>query len=79
LDDQLLAEAKRLAAQTGRTFTAVVEDALREMLVRRKRAVKQVPMSLKTASGRGLLPGIDLDDSDAMLDVMADADGPARR
>ena len=77
LDDQLLAETKQLAAQTGRTLTAVVEDALRETLARRKRSVERAPVSLKTVSGRGLLPGIDLDDSAALLDIMARADGSA--
>ncbi len=79
LDNQLLAETKQLAAQSGRTVTAVVEDALREMLARRRRTVKRVTVSLKTASGCGLLPGIDLDGSAALLDVMAEADGPAGR
>lgn len=33
LDDQLLLEAKKHAAQTGRTLKAVIEDALREALI----------------------------------------------
>ena len=77
LDDQLLAETKLLAAQTGRTLTAVVEDALRETLARRKRSAERSPVSLKTVPGRGLLPGIDLDDSASLLDIMAKLDGPA--
>ena len=36
LDDPLLAEAKKYAADNGRTLTAVIEDALRETLARRK-------------------------------------------
>ena len=35
LDDHLYAEAKKFAAETGRTFSSVVEDALREALSRR--------------------------------------------
>lgn len=31
LDDQLLKEAKQLAAQSGRSLTSVIEDALREI------------------------------------------------
>ena len=77
LDEQLLAETKQLAARTGRTLTAVIEDALRETLARRKRSVEREPVSLKTVSGRGLLPGIDLDDSASLLGIMAEADGPA--
>ena len=76
LDDHLLAEAKLLAVQTGRTLTSVLEDALREMLARRKLSANRMPVSVKTVSGRGLLPGIDLDDSASLLDTMAKADGP---
>ena len=35
LDDQLLADAKRLAQQSGKTLTAIIEDALCERLARR--------------------------------------------
>ena len=38
LDDNLLAEVKLLAARSGRSMTAVIEDALREMLARRQSA-----------------------------------------
>ncbi len=77
LDEQLLAETKQLAARTGRTLTAVIEDALREMLARRRLSANRMPVSVKTVLGRGLLPGIDLDDSASLLDTMAKADGPA--
>jgi hypothetical protein len=36
LDDRLLAEAKKHGAETGRSLTALVEDALRETLARRR-------------------------------------------
>lgn len=35
LDDTLLRQAKRLAAETGQSLTAVIEDALREVVGRR--------------------------------------------
>ena len=41
LDDALLAEAKQVAARTGRSLTAVVEDALRQSLYRRDPATRQ--------------------------------------
>jgi len=41
LDDDLLAATKHLAAQTGRTLTAVIEDALREALMRRRLKKRQ--------------------------------------
>ncbi len=79
LDDQLLAEAKRLAARTGRSLTAVIEDALRETLARQERAAERLPVRLTTVSGKGLQPGVDLDDSASLLDLMGRFDGPDRR
>ena len=70
LDPALLAEAKKLAAATRRTLTAVLEDALREAVSRRRRRAKSSPPKLTIVDGRGVRPGIDLDDSAALLDVM---------
>ena len=70
LDDQLLTETKQLAARTGRTLTAVIEDALREMMARRQQMTKLPKVRLPTFAGNGLLPGVDLDDSAALLDLM---------
>ena len=78
LDDQLLTEAKILAAATGRSLTSVIEDALREMLARRQTSSKRDPVRLKTVAGK-LLPGIDLDDSAGLLEIMEQYGGPARR
>ena len=70
LDERLLAEAKRRAAETGRTLTAVIEDALRESLARRSKVKKRKVVHLKTVKGDGVRPGVDLDDSAALLDIM---------
>jgi hypothetical protein len=75
LDDQLLADAKQLAARTGRTLTAVIQDALREALARAAAPRPRRPYKLPTFAGDGLQPGVDLDDSAALLDLMeSDAD-----
>jgi hypothetical protein len=70
LDDQLLAEAKQLAARTGRTLTAVIEDALRQVLARSDEPKPSRPFKLTTFGGDGLQPGVDLDDSATLLDLM---------
>jgi hypothetical protein len=70
LDERLLAEAKKFAAETGRTLTSVLEDALRETLARRSARVKRRPVRLKTVKGNGIRPGVDLDDTAALLDLM---------
>jgi hypothetical protein len=70
LDERLLADAKKHAAETGRTLTSVIEDALRESLARRRAAPARKPVRLRTVSGSGIRPGVDLDDTSALLDVM---------
>ncbi len=74
LDAALLAEAKKQAAETGQTLTSVIEDALRERLARR-RARPRGPVRLTTFRGDGLVPGVDLDDSAGLQDVMENGDG----
>jgi hypothetical protein len=70
LPDDLLAESKRHAAETGRSLTRLIEDSLRETLARRdQRLLKGLPQ-LPTFGGGRLLPCIDLDDSAAFLDTM---------
>jgi hypothetical protein len=70
LDESLLAEAKKRAAETGRTLTAVLEDALRESLARRTVRTPKKRVRLKTIKGDGVRPGVDLDDTAALFDLM---------
>lgn len=70
LDERLLAEAKKHAAETGRTLTTVLEEALRAMLARRATRVKRKPVRLKTVRGDGVRPGVDLDDTAALFDLI---------
>src|SRR5688572_20195653 len=72
LDDHLLREAKVVARQSGVTLTSFIEDALRERLARRRSVQKgkREWVSLPTFKGEGLQPGVDLDDSRALLDIM---------
>ncbi len=71
MDDHLIGEAKAYAEQTGRTLTRLLEDAVREHLGRRRgpRKVRERP-TLPTFGGRGLQPGVDLDDTASLLDLM---------
>jgi hypothetical protein len=70
LDEHLLAEAKKFAAESGRTLTSVLEDALRDTLARRSAKPKRTRVRLKTVKGDGLRPGDDLNDSAALLEAM---------
>jgi len=70
LEDSLLAEAKRIAAETGSTLTSVVENALRQSFAHQKRAEKRGKVRLTTSGKGGLRTGVDLDNSAALLDLM---------
>ena len=70
LDDDLLREAKAYAAATDRTLTRLIEDALREALARREARPRRRRVRLCTVGGKGLQPGVDLDNSAALWDLM---------
>lgn len=72
LNDQILTEAKELAASTGRTLGGVIEDALRAALARRRQSRSRRRVALTTFHGRGLRPGVHLDDTVTLLDRMED-------
>jgi hypothetical protein len=74
IDDQLLREIKQLAARRGKSLTSIIEDALRESLARQHEAGQRETTRLITFSGKGLLPGVDLEDSAALLDLMESSD-----
>lgn len=76
LDDHLLREAKKLAADTGRTLTDLIESALREVLARRRKAKPRARVRLTTVGGRGVQRGVDLDDTASLLDLMEERDDP---
>ncbi|HYU48545.1 MAG TPA: ribbon-helix-helix domain-containing protein [Candidatus Limnocylindria bacterium] len=70
LDNDLLRQAKQMAAATGRTLNAVIEDALRQALARSGESGERPPVEITTFRGNGVQPGVDLDDSAALLEVM---------
>lgn len=76
IDDQLLKEAKQLAARTGKSLTVVIEEALRETLSRQRESRERKRVILTTFGGLGLLPGVDLDDSAMLLDLMDSSNDP---
>ncbi len=78
LDDHLLRQAKELAAQSHRTLTSVLEDALRETLGRTAENPRPNRVELPVSDREpGTLPGVDLDSSASLLDLMERDDGPA--
>jgi len=71
IDDDLLRDLKRRAAKDGVSLSALVNRLLRAGL--RERAAFR--LHLTTVKGDGLRPGVDLDDKDALFDLM---DGDVR-
>jgi hypothetical protein len=71
LDDALLQRAKLESKRRGETLTSMIERGLRIVLAnpvkRQPRAHVEIPVCHE---GGGILPGVDLDDSAALLDVI---------
>jgi hypothetical protein len=70
IDDQLLVQAKVQAAALGVTLAQLIEDALRESLIRRENVEHRERVRLITMQGTGTRPGIDLDNSHSLLEIM---------
>jgi hypothetical protein len=75
--DQLHAEARKSAAETGTTLAALIEDSLRATLARWKRVGRHKRFRMMTFRGKGVQPGVDLDDSASLLDRMEGINGDA--
>ncbi len=69
LPDDLLQAAKMRAVQTSRTLTNVIEEALRAALASASPAQEDA-VSLPTFGRGGVRPGVDLDDTASLLELM---------
>ena len=71
LDDALLDQAKREAARRGETLTSLMEKGLRLVLAQRRAAPRRPPVVPPVCrAGGGVLPGVNLNDSAALEDLM---------
>jgi hypothetical protein len=71
LEEGLLAQAKREAERRGITLTALIEHGLRLALRRPRPGPRDARIQLPVSRARGgTVPGVDLDDSAAVLDRM---------
>jgi hypothetical protein len=70
LDERLLSQAKQFAAKTGQTLTAVIEEALRVKLAANRKRPATVIVTLPSYGVGGVLPGVDLDDSGSLAELM---------
>jgi len=74
LDDDLMKALRKRAAETGRTMTELMEEALRALLAPRPAQREEREFHWVTCRGK-LQPGIDLADRDSLLDAMEDRRG----
>ncbi|GAB3301379.1 DUF2191 domain-containing protein [Epidermidibacterium keratini] len=72
IDADLLRRAKELAARSDRSLGDVVDDALRVLLLRGETATPRAPVTLTQYGSGGLRPGVDLDNKDAMAELLDD-------
>jgi hypothetical protein len=71
LDEALLGQAKREAQRRGETLTALIEQGLRLVLAQSRPVTRRPRVVLPVCrAGGGTLPGVDLNDSAALLDRM---------
>lgn len=70
IDDELLAQAKTLAARTRRTLSSVLEDGLREQLRRAQAREGDPPFDLPVSGDPHSRPLVDLYDKDAVADAL---------
>ncbi|MEN8237664.1 MAG: CopG family transcriptional regulator [Actinomycetota bacterium] len=73
MNDELLNACKAAAASSGQTMTAFIEEAIRRQLIMRDTVKQTTPSGVPVFAGDGTLPGVDLDDSAALRDLMENA------
>ncbi len=71
LDDRVAKAVKRHAETHGTTLTAVINTALRQFLARSREPKKGYKLELQTRP-TGALPGVDIENRDALYDLMDD-------
>ena len=79
IDSQVLAEFKKCAAETHRTLSGLIEDALREHLSRERDQAATKPLDFPIVGGSGVAPGVDLASNAALADFVDRADGTYER
>ena len=71
IDEVVLSEAKKFALDSKKSFGAIVEDALRVMIIKKSnQKFIQKKISLITSGRNGLNHGVDLDNNQSLLYIM---------
>jgi hypothetical protein len=79
LPDDLILRAKKAAVQAETTLTEIIANALRESLAKPQRKKAKRQLKIFASGSGGVFPGVDLDDTSALLDIMDGLRDPDRR
>jgi hypothetical protein len=79
LPDELILRAKKAAVEADTTLTEIIANALRESLSRTRRMGPRKEFKVIAYGKGGVFPGVDLDDTSALLDLMDGINDPHRR
>jgi hypothetical protein len=79
LPDDLMLRAKKAALEADTTLTEFIADALRVSLAERRQKKREHALKINPSGKGGVLPGVDLDDTSALLDIMDGLRDPDRR
>jgi len=72
INDRLFQLAKLRAAESNRTLASVIEDALWLALEAKAGSTNKAPFKVPVSGSGGVMPGVDLDSTTALLDLMED-------
>jgi len=78
ISDEVLDYYRRLAAESHRTLSAVIEESLRETAARREASEPGSSAEFTIVGGEGLRPGVTLDHN-AVLRELLDEDLPLEK
>ena len=70
LEEGLLAQATKLASERGCDLSQLIEEALRDSIARTLPNSPRPFVHLTTVGGEGMRPGVDLNNTAALLSVM---------
>lgn len=76
INDDLLRRARIVAVESGRSLGDVVDDALRVLLSSSATRRNCATVELVAYGGSGLVPGVDLEDKDALALILGDEGRP---
>ncbi|QDU90600.1 hypothetical protein Pla175_40090 [Pirellulimonas nuda] len=77
LDDKLMEEAQRLAAETGRSLDALLDNVLRDAVQRSKQAEQETVKPFPTFKLGQPPAGLDMNNNEAVRDFL-DAEEPGK-